>query len=197
MSYAFSFSTPKFSNSASIPQYDFTSTSNNLTQFLRFHDNFNQIPNISDCILPNLKFQHVPTNVQLNDSGYQSLESIKKRQISELKFSIDSILSSPSNNSDIIVHQNNENISPLSTRTNVTPLYHHSTSRLKHCSQRDYQIKTAYEHLSSHEQLFPIDLSIFNCKPLTNQSVTCIKKAVEQYDCRYCGKTYSVKSSIR
>ncbi|XP_018655583.1 putative zinc finger protein [Schistosoma mansoni] len=56
------------------------------------------------------------------------------------------------------------------------------------------------QYFIDNEQLYPMDLSIFNCKSSLSMKQSIkngIKTTGEHYDCRYCGKSYSVKSSIR
>nr|CAH8875280.1 unnamed protein product [Trichobilharzia regenti] len=224
MSYSLGFSTPKTSDETSIGEYGLISTPNNLCQLISLYENFNQLSNIPNCSLTNLKFQSPKTNnIQWNsDSGYKSFEIIKKEHTPKLKFSIDSILSesTPSSasfsstsspalllkcfdpNSSIL--QNNENVFPLPVTTNTTPVgrhYHHHNQLQQQQQQHspyNFQIKTENDYLTNYEQTFPIDLSIFNCKrQVMNRPARNVTKTGEQYNCRYCGKMYSVKSSIR
>ncbi|CAH8874931.1 unnamed protein product [Trichobilharzia szidati] len=222
MSYSLGFSTPKSSDGTSIGEYGLISTPNNLCQLISLYENFHQLSNIPNCSLTNLKFQSPKTNIQLNsDSGYKSFEITKKEHTSKLKFSIDSILSESTPSTASLsstsspalllkcfdpgsILQNNENVFPFPVTTNTTPVgrhYHHH-NQLQQQQQRqhspyNFQIKTENDYLPNYEQSSPIDLSVFNCKRQVNRPARNVTKTGEQYNCRYCGKAYSVKSSIR
>ncbi|TNN09997.1 Zinc finger protein, partial [Schistosoma japonicum] len=69
------------------------------------------------------------------------------------------------------------------------------------CCNYDHK-QLCIDHYSiDDEQLSPMDLSIFNCKSssiIMTKSIKSVTKSInEPYNCRYCGKSYSVKSSIR
>ncbi|CAH8656188.1 unnamed protein product [Schistosoma intercalatum] len=216
MSYSFNFSTPIFSNEASIQLNDTIPTSDNLSQCLYFHNNFNHYSNFPNCLLNNLKLDSCTTSqIYCNDSGYESIDSLNrvnqsKQKVSKLKFSIDSILShSPSMSSSSSPSSlpliNNSNISSIffKNNENSTPLI--KTNRTIECfnqyNEQNNQLNMIEnQYFLDNEQLYPMDLSIFNCKSslMMKQSIkNVIKTTDEQYNCRYCGKSYSLKSSIR
>ncbi|CAH8681200.1 unnamed protein product [Schistosoma rodhaini] len=223
MSYSFNYSTPKFFNEASIQINDTIPTPDNLPQCLDFHNNLNHYSNFSDSLLNNLKIDSYTTNrVYYNDSGYESIDCLNRtnqyeQKISKLKFSIDSILShspsvsSSSSSSAVLLSSpsllsaNNSNISSMfyQNNENSTPLI--KTNRTMECKnqyfEEHYRLRIGEnQYFVDNEQLYPMDLSIFNCKSsiIMKQSIkNGIKTTGEHYDCRYCGKSYSVKSSIR
>ncbi|CAH8289990.1 unnamed protein product, partial [Schistosoma bovis] len=202
------------------------STPEHLSQCFYFHNNFNHYSNFPNCLLNNLKLNSYTTSqIYCNDSGYKSIDSLNrvnqsKQKISKLKFSIDSILShtpsmsssspspsssSPSSSSLPLI--NNSNISSIffKNNENSTPLI--KTNRIIECfnqynQQNNHQLNMIEnQYFLDHEQLYPMDLSIgYNCKSslMMKQSIkNVIKTTDEQYNCRYCGKSYSLKSSIR
>ncbi|CAI2736772.1 unnamed protein product [Schistosoma spindalis] len=211
-------------------------TPDNLSQCSHFHNNFNHYSNFSNCLLNNLKIDSYTTSqIYCNDSGYESIDSLNrvnqsKQKISKLKFSIDSILShspsvSSSSSSMVLLSSssslslspslpsmNNSDMSSifLKNSDSSTPLI--KTNRTIEClnqyNEPNYQLRMIKnQYFIDNEQLFPMDLSIFNCKSSSSSSSSSfmmkqsiknvIKTTGEQYDCRYCGKSYSVKSSIR
>ncbi|VDP26100.1 unnamed protein product [Schistosoma margrebowiei] len=190
-------------------------TPDNLSQCLSFHNNFNHYSNFSNCLLNNLKLDSCTTSqIYCNDSGYESIDNLNrvnqsKQKISKLKFSIDSILShSPSMSSSSpssLPSINNSNMSSIffKNNENSTPLI--KTNRTIECfnqyNEQNYQLNIIKnQYFIDNEQLYPIDLSIFNCKSslMMKKSIkNVIKTTDEQYNCQYCGKSYSLKSSIR
>ncbi|CAH8599047.1 unnamed protein product [Schistosoma turkestanicum] len=218
MSYLRNFSTPKFTNIPADQSYDTIPTPTK-------RDSCSSITN----------------QTYSSDSGYKTIDSLTetnktnqrfKQNHSQLKFSIDSILShsstslsssasrpllsmsppqtnrfqmsniSSSSISSSMFLQNIENCTPL-TKVNKPMVCLNQQQHKQRC--QTLQIPN-YPYFIDNEQLVPLDLSIFNGKSTLKmkQSVNYVIKTTtnteqqqQQYDCRYCGKSYSVKSSIR
>ncbi|VDP34367.1 unnamed protein product [Schistosoma curassoni] len=188
-------------------------TPEHLSQCLYFHNNFNHYSNFPNYLLNNLKLDSCTTSqICCNDSGYESIDSLNrvnqsKQKISKLKFSIDSILShtpsmsssspssSPSSSLPLI---NNSNISSIffKNNENSTPLI--KTNRTIKCfnqyNQQNNQLNMIEnQYFLDNEQLYPMDLSIFNCNSslMMKQSIKNRSRGIERIP-RSCQRSTSV-----